>query len=154
MKRKRENYVYYGLLRLCEALNTRLQTAGTKSPSPNGLVEKRNLVLSEILNKVLEVNRCFLDIALASWLNAKKSLHNVQLVTGQKILLSCDFHDKFPAMSSMNLNEVFRQHFSTILKARESFITNENSRKIRRASRHNIRTSNNNYYYYNYYYKQ
>ena len=142
MKRKRENYVYYEAL--CEALNTRLQTTGTKLPSPNGLVERHNLVLSESLNKVLEVNRYFLDIALASWLNAKKSLHNVQLVTGQKILLPYDFNDIFPAMSNMNHNEVLRQHVSAIHKAREAFITNENSQKIRRASRQNIWTSNDN----------
>ena len=50
---------------LCEALNIRLKTSGAESPLSNGLIERHNLVPSEMLNKVLEDNGCSLIIALA-----------------------------------------------------------------------------------------
>ena len=46
---------------LCEVLNIKVLTAGAESPWSNGIVEQHNLVLSEVLNKVLQENHCSLD---------------------------------------------------------------------------------------------
>ena len=43
----------------------------------NGLVERHNLALSEILNKVLEKNRCSHYVVPAWCLNLRNSLLNV-----------------------------------------------------------------------------
>ena len=50
----------------------------------------------------------------------------------------------FPAMPSINHTKILQQHLNIIRKAREVFIMNENSEKIRRELRHNVRTSNDN----------
>ena len=56
-------FVNEELMTLCEALNIKVHTTGAESPCSNGIIERHNLVLSEMLNKVLEENHCSLDIA-------------------------------------------------------------------------------------------
>lgn len=74
----------------CETLNINIHTTGAESPWSNDIVERLNLVLSEMFNKVLVENRCSLDMALAWCINAKNYLQNghrfstFQLATGQK----------------------------------------------------------------------
>ena len=58
-------FVNEELMTLCEALNIKVHTTGAESPWSNGIIEGHNLVLSEMLNKVLEENHCSLEIALA-----------------------------------------------------------------------------------------
>ena len=140
------------MLSLGEALNIKIQTTGAESPWSNGIVERHNLVLSEMLNKVLEEQHCNFEVALAWCLNAKNSLQNVhgfspfQLAIGQNPSLPCAFSDKLPALSKVDHSNIIRQHLNTLHKAREAFVMNENSEKIRRALRHNVRTSNDNIY--------
>ena len=45
-------------------------------------------------------------------------------------------------MSSLNRGKILSQHLNIIYKAREAFIMNENSEKIPRALRHNVRANN------------
>ena len=61
---------------LCKTLNINVHAIGAESPWSNGIVEPYNLMLPEVLNKVLEENRCSLDIILAVCENAKNSLQN------------------------------------------------------------------------------
>ena len=135
---------------LCEALNIKVHTTGAESPWSNGIIERHNLVVSEMLNKVIEENHCSLDIALAWCLNAKNTLQNVhgfspiQLAIGQNPSLPCAFTDKPPALSMIQHSKIISDHLNIIHKAREAFIMNENSEKIRKTLRHNIRTSNDN----------
>ena len=60
------------LMTLCEVLNIKVPITRAKSPWSNRIVQQHNLVLSEMLNKVLEKNRCSLDTALVWYLNAAK----------------------------------------------------------------------------------
>ena len=55
-------FVNDNLLKLCEAFNIKVKTTGAEAPWSNGLVERHNLVLSEMLNKVLENTKCPFDI--------------------------------------------------------------------------------------------
>ena len=59
-------------LELCESLNITVKTTGAEAPWSNGLVERHNLVITDMLDKVMEENRCSLEVALA-----KNSLQNV-----------------------------------------------------------------------------
>ena len=66
---------------LCEAFNIKVHATGAECSRLNGIVERYNLVLSEMLNKVLEEN-CILDIALAWCLKAKNTLKRTKNVHG------------------------------------------------------------------------
>ena len=60
-----------------EAMNTIVKTTAAEVLFSNGLIEKHNLILSEMLDKTLEENRIDLELALAWCTNAKHSLANV-----------------------------------------------------------------------------
>ena len=135
---------------LSEAVNIKVHTTGAESPWSNGIIERHNSVLSEMLNKVPEENHCSLDIALNWFLNAINTLQNVhgfspfQLEISQNPSLSCTFTDKSPALSMIQLSKIISDNLNIIYKPQEAFMMNKNSEKIQRALRHNICTSNNN----------
>ena len=135
---------------LSEAVNIKVHTTGAESPWSNGIIERHNSVLLEMLNKVPEENHCSLDIALNWFLNAINTLQNVhgfspfQLEISQNPSLSCTFTDKSPALSMIQLSKIISDNLNIIHKPQEAFMMNKNSEKIQRALRHNICTSNNN----------
>ena len=116
-----------------------------QNPGVNG---RTNLVLSEMLDKVLEDTKCPFDIALQWCVNAKNSLHNVhgfspyQLALGQNPRLTALLSDKPPALESNSSSEIIWQNLNALHCARETFIRSENSERLKRAMRHNIRHSN------------
>ena len=79
-------------INMCEALNVNYKTTAAESPWSNGLVERHNLVISEMLNKTMHDTTSDINLALAWCINAKNSLSNVhglspfQLLVG---ILSC-----------------------------------------------------------------
>ena len=60
---------------LCESFNIAVQATGAEAPWSNGLVERHNLVLSDMLDKVMEDTYCDFDVALAWCLNAKNKMY-------------------------------------------------------------------------------
>ena len=103
-----------------------IDTTGAKSPWYNDIVEQHNLVLSEIT----EENHCSLNMTLVWCVNIKGSLQNVP---GQNPSLRYAATDKLSVLSSMQTDEIIRQHHNIIHIAREAFIMSENSEKTRRA---------------------
>ena len=51
-------FVNEDFLQLCKGFNISVKTTGAEAPGSIGLVEHHNLVLSEMLNKVLEDTKC------------------------------------------------------------------------------------------------
>ena len=90
-------------LEMCEAINITVTAA--ESPLSNGLVERHNMIIENILDKILEDQQLDLDTALSWCLNAKNSLANIhgfspfQLVFGQNPRLPSIFNDKPPALT-------------------------------------------------------
>ena len=113
-------FVNDDFLKLCEEFNIKVKTTGAKAPWSNGLVEHHNLVLSEMLNKVLDDTKCPFDIALQWCVNAKNSLHNAhdfspyQLALGQNPRLLVLLSDKPPALESNSSSEIIRQNLNAL----------------------------------------
>ena len=132
---------------MCESMNITVKTTGAESPWSNGFVERHNLIISEMLDKVLEDGSCDFEVALAWCVNAKNSLQSVhgfspfQLALGQNPRLPSVTDDKPPAYTPGSSTKALRDNLDAIHKARESFIQNESSERIRRALNHNVRTS-------------
>ena len=131
---------------MCEATNINFKLTSVESPWSNGLVERHNLVLADMLDKILEETTSSIEIALAWAINAKNSLSNFhgfspyQLAIGQNPTLPCAITDEPPALTHLPADEIIEQNLKSIHKAREAFIQSENSEGIRRALNHNIRT--------------
>ena len=125
-----------------------VKTAGAEAPWSSSLVERHNLVLSEMLHKALEDMKCPFDIALQWCVNGKNSPHNVrrfspyQLPLGQNPRLPSLLNDKLPAAyGSTSPSEIIRQNLNALRTARNASI-HENSERLRRAMAHNIWHSN------------
>ena len=136
-------------INLCEGFNITVKTTAAESPWSNGLVERHNQIIASMLDKVIEDTGCSIHIALAWSVNAKNSLDNIhgfspyQLSIGTNPRLPTSFTDKPPALDFEPATKMIKQNLNALHKAREAFITSENSERIRRALRHNIRTTNN-----------
>ena len=74
---------------MAENLNTEILTTAAESPWSNGVCERHNAVIGNMVTKILSDSKCDLETALAWAINAKNSLHNVygfspaQLVFGK-----------------------------------------------------------------------
>ena len=129
-----------------EKLNTRITTTAAESPWSNGVNERHNGILGEMVVKTMEESSCSLDVALSWSLCAKNSLSNVngysphQLVFGKNPTLPSVLHDKLPALEENCYSQVMRENLNAMHIARKNFIQAESSEKLRRALRTKART--------------
>lgn len=133
----------------CENYNIRIRTTAAESPWSNGTVERHNAVVGESVDKIMYETRCSLDIALAWAVSAKNSLLNVhgyspnQLVFGKNPNYPCVISNYPPALEGRSISEVVASNLNAMHSARENFIRNESSSKIRKALHHQVRPSGN-----------
>ena len=62
---------------MCEAMNITIKVTAAESPFSNGLVDRHNFIITDMMDKKLEESQLNLDLALSWRLNAKNSLANV-----------------------------------------------------------------------------
>ena len=138
---------------LCEAMNIVIKTTAAEAPWSNGLCERHNAVLAEMLNKTMSEGKFSLKVALNWSIHAKNSLCNVhgfspfQLAIGYTPALPSVLNNKLPALEERTVSEYLEKNLRAMASARKAFVEAENSERIRRALRHNIRPSSNNKYY-------
>jgi transposase InsO family protein len=136
---------------MAENFNIQVKTTPGYSPWSNGLLERHNKTLTEIMNKVMESEQCGYEMALSWALMAKNCLHNVlgysphQLVYGENPNLPSTLTDKPPALEGTTMSELVGKHISALHNARRAFTEAEFSDRIRRALRKNVRTSDESY---------
>ena len=135
---------------LCEAFNIIVTTTSAQSPWSNGLCERYNGVLGEMVNKILEDCNCSLEIAVAWATSAKNCLETLhgfspaQLVFGFNPMLPSILNNKPPALSSEEAySQIIEENMKAMKNARLAFIKSESSERIKRALSHNIRASGN-----------
>ena len=108
---------------MCEALGITVKTTAAESPWSNGLVERRNLVLSEMLDKIIDETDCGVSLAVSWCVNAKNSLHNVhgfslyQLTLGKNPKLPSTLSDKVLALTNKPVSKVISQNLEALHKA-------------------------------------
>merc|ERR1712072_1289182 len=92
-------------------------------------------------------SKCTLEMAVMWCLSAHNSLRNVhgfspfQLVFSKNPTIPVLQNAKPPAFHPEASSEIIRKNLNALRKAREAFISSENSERLKRALRHNIRTS-------------
>ena len=123
-------------LQMCEAMNITVKVTAAESPFSNGLVERHNFIIAVMMNKTLQESQFSLDLALSWYLNPRNSLTNVhgflpfQLALGQNSKLLPTFIDKPPALTPSSTSKILSNNLAALHKAREAFVTCENSEKI------------------------
>ena len=140
-------FVNTKFIEMAESLGITAKTTAAETPWSNGLIERHNLVLADMVNKVLDDTQCHPDLRVSCCINAKNSLHSVhgfspyQLAIGKNPKLPFVLNEKVPALTRQPTSKIVSNNLDAIHKARESFISSENSEKIRRTLSRNIRSS-------------
>lgn len=125
---------------MAEKFNIEVKTTAGYSPWSNGLLERHNQILTEMLLKVKRDNECDWKTALDWALMAKNCMHNVhgyspyQLVFGQNPNLPSVLTDRPPALET-EMSTWIAQHTTTLHAMRRAFTEAECSERIRRALR-------------------
>ena len=107
-------------IEMCENLGIKVKNTAAESPWSNGLVERHNLVLAEMLDKVISDTSCNIELAVAWCLNAKNSLCNVhdfspfQLVFGANSKLPGVMNDQPPALTNRPFNKIISKHLQAL----------------------------------------
>ena len=140
---------------LCERFNITVKTTAAEAPWSNGLCERHNAVLGDMVEKTMAECVMPMETALNWAVHAKNSLSNVhgfspyQLAIGYTPKLPSVMENKPPAMEpcDSSVSSTIREHLTAMGAARRAFVECENSEKIKRALRHNMTSSSQTKYF-------
>nr|XP_039264060.1 uncharacterized protein LOC120339893 [Styela clava] len=136
---------------MCENFNISVKTTPAYSPWSNGVCERHNQILTNILIKIKKDVQCNWETALAWSVCAKNSLVNnsgfspTQIMFGRNINLPSVMKDDLPALEGKTISEKVGEHINTLHASRKAFIEAESSQRIRRALRSNTRPYSGNF---------
>ena len=130
-------------------VNNNVKTTGVESPWSNGIVEKHNGIIGNMMEKVLSDGGCSLEVALAQCLSAANALLNSygyssdQLIFGYNPNFLSVTENKLPALEGIMSSELVASHLNALHSARRRFIETEADEKLHRALKHKRRTATN-----------
>ena len=111
-----------------EKLNTSVRSTAAEAPWSNGINERHNAILGDMILKVMKDRKCSLPIAVVWSVSAKNSLANVygyspnQLVFGRNPSFPSLLDSKLPALDQSCSSVILQQHLSAMHDARNAFI--------------------------------
>ena len=132
---------------LCENVNIHICTTAAEVPWSKGLVERHNAILAYTVTKTIDDVKCDLELALAWATAAKNSFKNMnrfntnQMVFGKNPNFPVNLNSILPALESVTSSQVVADNLNAMQAARQAFIQNESSEKVKRALTHQVRTS-------------
>ena len=130
---------------LGESFNIKFLSTAAESPWSNGVCERLNGVLGDIVTRIIADNHCEVDIALAWAVSARNSLDNHsgfspnQLVFGANPALPNVFTSKIPALEPVTASDLVRENLNAMHSARVQFLKFESLEKVKTALKHNTR---------------
>ena len=121
---------------LGELLNIEVKTTAAEAPWSNGITERHNALIGDMIDKIIDSQHCSLEMALAWAVNAKNSLSNVygysphQLVFGANPNMPSVITDKIPALEGVTSYQVIADHLNAITAARKAYVEADASAKL------------------------
>ena len=125
-----------------------LLTTAAESPWSNGICERLNGILGNIVNKIIEDTNSGIQIALAWAVAARNAFSNRSGFSPNQLVFG--FNPYFPNIYDSNLPassledpsvEIIRKNWAARTKANELFIKYESNERIRKALRNNVRNT-------------
>ena len=134
---------------LGEAFNVKIMATAAESPWSNGVCERLNAVVGNMVRKILADTKCGLEVALAWAVSARNALTNFsgfspnQLVFGHNPGLPKVYDNDPPALEGIGAgaSDIVRVNLNALHLARQEFMRCESDERLARALRHNIRAS-------------
>ena len=126
---------------MSDQLNIFIRTTPGESPWSNGITERHNAILGNMINKLMmdESKNYPIEVIVAWAVSAKNALHNAygfspnQLVFGKNPNFPSVLIDNPPALEGKTSSEVIANHLNAMHAARQAFVQAEASEKLRRA---------------------
>nr|CAB3262901.1 uncharacterized protein LOC100184952 [Phallusia mammillata] len=128
---------------MCAKFGISVKTTPAYSPWSNGVCERHNMILTNILQKVKMESACDWDTCLAWSLSAKNSMINNNGFSPNQIVFGRNPH--LPSILTDSLSALedgygtVESHMAALHTARKAFVTSQTSEKIRRALRKQTR---------------
>ena len=125
------------MIQLAEKFNITLMTTAAESPWSNGLCERHNAVLADLIGKAKREYNISTKVALPWAISVKNTLTNVygfspnQLVFGRNPNLPEAMNDKPPAGNECA--NYLKEVLTSLHAARQGFVQQQSSEKLRRA---------------------
>ena len=133
-------FVNKDLTDFAEKYNVTIKTTAAESAWSNGLVEKHNGLLANVIDKIMDDDKeCPLDIAVHWACAAKNSLSNVYgfspniIVFGRNPNYPSVMSNKPPGNNPTCISEYIAQNLNAMYIARQALVEQESSEKLRRA---------------------
>ena len=133
-------FVNQELIDFAEKFNISIHTTAAESAWSNGMCEKHNDIIADMINKIMADCGCSFELAVPWSVAAKNSLLNVygyspnQLVFGRNPNTPAVHSDRPPAEnSSADLSEYLSRNLAALHSARRAFIQQESCERLRRA---------------------
>ena len=132
---------------VAELLDISVASTAAESPWSNGVVERHNATLGNMVYKIVAYTKCSIENALVWAVSAKNALANNlgfspnQLVFGRNPNLPSILTAELPALRAKTSSELIAEHLNALHSARRAFIQSESCRKIKSALRHQTRTT-------------
>ena len=129
-----------------QKLNTEIKSTAAESPWSNGVNERHNGILGQMIVKTMHDCKCDVQTALMWSLAAKNSLANVygfspqQLVFGKNAAFPSNLHNKLPALEDDCSSDVMRENLNVLHAARQNFMKLESCAKLKKALKSQTRT--------------
>ena len=121
---------------MAELLNIEVLSTAGESPWSNGITERHNAIIGNMLERILEGNKCSMEVALAWAVSAKISLQNVygyspnQLVFGKNPSFPTVLNNDPPALESSTASKIVAEHLNALHTARKAYIASESCEKL------------------------
>ena len=138
-------FVAEAIYDVCAAFNIKQDTTPGYSPWSNGLCERQNQILTQMIHKVKDEQKCTWETALAWSVSAKNQLINnkgfspAQLVYGQNGNFPSVSNSTLPGFEDVPESSAAGIHIAALHSARQAFIEAESSQKIKTALKKQLR---------------
>ena len=132
---------------LGEAFNIKVLNTAAESPWSNGVCERLNSVLGNMVSKIIVDTGCDIEIALSWAVSARNSLLNNSGYSPNQLVFRVNpsipnvFNSQPPALEEFTMSDVVKKNLDAMHSARKEFLRYESDEKIKRALRYNIRST-------------
>ena len=127
---------------MAQNLTILVHTTAAQSPWNNGLNERHNGILGEMVKKTLEDAGCNFEVELSWADNAKNTFHNShgyspnQIVFRKNPNLPSLLNNQLPVLESISTSEIVADNLNAMHAARKAFIECVAFEKLRSALHH------------------
>ena len=121
---------------MVELLNVEVLTTAVESPWSNGITERHNVIIANMVQQVQQESNCSFEIAMLGVFR-QKCIKIVcryspnQLVFGKNSNIPTSLNSKLPSMEGKTSSQIIADNLNAMHAARKAFIENETSQKLR-----------------------